>query len=107
MTDSDNMEKTFSDFFSMVEFNDELIESICAPDARFIRPSGNPMDIPMWKGMFNSPDVTVTLREVWAFDKTKIRFIAGGNVAVTTITVSFQAFAALLIQLGYFLSYYP
>ena len=51
-----------------------------APNAQVIRPSGNPMDLAMYKGMMTSEDVVMTSSELLSIDDVKI--FGGGNAAV-------------------------
>ena len=61
----------------------EFFDKFMDPSSVMIRPSGNPLDLAGWKGMFAMPDILFE-SEVLSFDS--IKEIAGGNAAVVTYT---------------------
>ena len=48
-----------------------------------LRPSGNPLTMPQYRDMLNSPDISTELNEVQSIDY--VRVFAGGNAAVVTL----------------------
>lgn len=64
---------------------DQMWSTYWAPDAVVIRPSGNPMDKTIWKGMITSKDIDFESSEVVSFDSSTI--LAGGKAAVVTFTL--------------------
>ena len=63
---------------------DALFAKYYVHDVSIIRPSGNPMDLAMWKGMMTSDDVIMTSSELLSIDDVKI--FGGGNAAVAVYT---------------------
>jgi autoinducer 2-degrading protein len=64
---------------------DAMWERFWAPDAVVIRPSGNPMDKAIWRGMVTSQDITFESSECISVDSTTI--FAGGKAAAVTFTL--------------------
>ena len=52
--------------------------------AEYIRPSGNPMDVPTYKGMMLSSDIKWISDELLSIDM--IKFVGGGDVSIACYT---------------------
>jgi len=64
---------------------DAMWDKYWATGAVVIRPSGNPMDQAIWKGMVTSDDITFESSECISFDSANV--FAGGKAAAVTFTL--------------------
>jgi len=64
---------------------DQMWSKYWSENAVVIRPSGNPMDKTIWKGMITSDDITFESSECVSMDSTAL--IAGGKAASVTFTL--------------------
>ena len=62
----------------------QMFDKYYLPDCSIIRPSGNPMGLPMYKGMLLSDDILMESDELLSIGDVKV--FAGGSAAVAVYT---------------------